>query len=279
MSTQTNIRGTDTCPAVSELANKRRRTEPPQPADRCSTAIGLALLATDRAEEDIPLIQTIGLLSNTFGLLAATALERRHGGEQALLWLAQRVAGSGRIYVIQALCRYQPAPRQWLLRHACDGDIFDGYYAGQIATSCHLHEAIVSTEFDDDLVDHTGRLLAAMADSFGMGMTLEHYPPAPIVLAAHAAHLSQQAPTVSRYIEAGVIAFHLTNKTPQECGCTTEQRDHIVRQYLAVLDRDDWCDTIRANLDQANRHSVWFAANVATRLRLRAFTDPPGDDR
>ena len=32
MSTQTNIRGTDTCPAVSELANKRRRTEPPQPS-------------------------------------------------------------------------------------------------------------------------------------------------------------------------------------------------------------------------------------------------------
>ena len=31
MSTQTNIRGTDTCPAVSELANKRCRTKPPQP--------------------------------------------------------------------------------------------------------------------------------------------------------------------------------------------------------------------------------------------------------
>jgi pimeloyl-ACP methyl ester carboxylesterase len=31
VSTQTNIRGTDTCPAVSELANKRCRTKPPQP--------------------------------------------------------------------------------------------------------------------------------------------------------------------------------------------------------------------------------------------------------
>ena len=34
MSTQTNIRGTDTCPAVSELANKRSRTKPPQPTAR-----------------------------------------------------------------------------------------------------------------------------------------------------------------------------------------------------------------------------------------------------
>jgi hypothetical protein len=34
VSTQTNIRGTDTCPAVSELANKRCRTKPPQPQER-----------------------------------------------------------------------------------------------------------------------------------------------------------------------------------------------------------------------------------------------------
>jgi hypothetical protein len=38
VSTQANIRGTDTCPAVSELANKRRRTEPPQPL-RPATAL------------------------------------------------------------------------------------------------------------------------------------------------------------------------------------------------------------------------------------------------
>lgn len=241
--------------------------------DRCSAIVGLALLATDRAEEDIPLIQTIGLLSNTFGLLAATALERRHGREQALLWLAQRVTGSGRIPVIESLCRHQPAARRWLLRHACDGDIFDGYYAGQVATSCHLHQAITSTETDDDLIDHTGRLLGAMADSFGMGMTLEHYPPAPIVLSAHATHLGQQAPTVSRYLDAGVIAFHLTNKTAEHCGCTAEQRDHIVQQYLTVLNRQQWYDAVRENLDQDNRHSTWFLTHVATRLRLHAFTD------
>ncbi|MEU8301836.1 hypothetical protein AB0C04_31685 [Micromonospora sp. NPDC048909] len=55
-----------------------------------SATVGLALLATDWAEEDIPLIQTIGLLSDRFGPLAAEALRRRRGGEEALLWLAQR---------------------------------------------------------------------------------------------------------------------------------------------------------------------------------------------
>ena len=40
----------------------------------------------------IDLIKHIGLLSETFGPLAAHALKRRMGGGQALLWLAQRTA-------------------------------------------------------------------------------------------------------------------------------------------------------------------------------------------
>ncbi|PZG22627.1 hypothetical protein C1I95_04900 [Micromonospora craterilacus] len=248
--------------------------------DRCSATVGLALLATDWAEEDIPLIQTIGLLSDRFGALAAEALRRRRGGEEALLWLAQRVEGWGRVYLIEALCRGGVhASRRWLLRHACDGDFLNGYFAGKVATAAHLHEAIVGTEVDDDLVDHTGRLLKIMAGCGGMGMTLEHYPPAPVVLAAHVAHLDRQTPTVNRYVDAAVIADHLASDKPERSGCTTEQRDQLVRQYLAVLDRQDWCDEVRAGLDEDGEFFAWFTANVAARLHLRAFTDVTGGDR
>lgn len=41
--------------------------------------LGLALLATDWVEDDIRLIQTIGLLSNRFAPLAAEALWGRSG--------------------------------------------------------------------------------------------------------------------------------------------------------------------------------------------------------
>lgn len=249
--------------------------------DRCSATVGLALLATDWAEEDIPLIQTIGLLSNEFGALAADALRRRRGGEQALLWLAQRVAGWGRVYVIEALCQH-PAleSRRWLLRHACDGDFLNGYFAGQVATAAHLHEAIAGTEVDDDLIDQTGRLMRLMADCDGMGMTLEHYPPAPVVLAAHAAQLGRQTPTAGRYVDAAIIVDHLTDKAPERGGCTADQRDRIVQQYLAVLDRQDWCDTVRGNLDADSDFFAWFTSNVAARLHLRAFTElTGGDDR
>ncbi|MGC4749122.1 hypothetical protein ACLQ28_26215 [Micromonospora sp. DT201] len=110
-------------------------------------------------------------------------------------------------------------------------------------------------------------------------MTLEHYPPASPVLAAHVARLGQQAPAVDRYVNAAVIADHLVDKTPQRSGCTDEQRDHLVGQYLAVLDRQDWCDAVRAGLDADSDFFAWFVGNPAARLRLRAFVDLTADDR
>ncbi|TMR88217.1 hypothetical protein [Nonomuraea basaltis] len=243
--------------------------------DRCSAIVGLALLAADWAEEDIPLIQTIGLLSNQFGPLAAHALRRRRGGSEALQWLAERVTGWGRVYVIEALCLAGGrASRSWLLRHACDGDFLNGYFAGKVATSAHLHEAITRAEADDEVVDHTGQLLTIMADCSGMGMTLEHYPPAHIVLQAYASHLGRQTPTLSRYINAAIIADHLAQKPPERLGCTLEHRDRLLQQYLAVLNREDWSETARAELASDS----WFASNVAARLHLRAFTSANAAD-
>ena len=247
-------------------------------ADRCSAAVGLALLAADWAEQDIPLIQTIGLLSNEFGPLAAEALQRRRGGDEALRWLAERVTGWGRVYVVEALCRVGGAgSRSWLLRHACDGDFLNGYFAGKVATAAHLHEAITRPDADDDLVDHTGRLLRIMAGCGGMGMTLEHYPPARIVLDAHVAHLGRQTPTVNRYVDAAVIAGQLAQQPPERLGCTEDDRDRLLQRYLAVLDRDDWCANARAGLDPDSALFAWLANDLAARLHLRAFTDPKAE--
>lgn len=107
-----------------------------------------------------------------------------------------------------------------------------------------------------------------MADCEGMGGTLEHYPPAPTVLSAHVSHLARLAPTAQRYVNAAVIADHLATKAPERCGCTTEQRDDIVRRYRAVLDRQEWCDAVHTKTD---RDFVNWFTTVAARLDLRAF--------
>jgi hypothetical protein len=183
--------------------------------DRCSALIGLALLAAGWADEDIGLIKIIGLLSDRFGPLAADALERRRGGTEALLWLADRVAGWGRVYVVEALCLAGGiAARPWLLRRACDGDFLNGYFAGKAATAAHLHEAITAPDADDQVIDHTGRLLRIMAGCGGMGMTWEDYPPIRLVLDAHAGHLGRQEPSMPRYLDAAFIADRLTQAPP-----------------------------------------------------------------
>ncbi|WP_158840723.1 hypothetical protein [Saccharothrix deserti] len=236
--------------------------------DRQAVAVGLALLASGWDEDDIPLIRTIGLLSDSFGPLAAEALKRRRGGADALLWLGDRVAGWGRVYVVEALCLVGGrAARDWLLRRACDGDFLNGYYAGKVATAAHLHEAITAKS-DDDLVDHTGRLLLTMADCGGMGMTLEHYPPAHAVVGAHVGHLDRQQPTLRRYLVAATIAHRLGTMEV----ATAERRARLVDRYRAVLDRDEWCAVVReASEDPDDHYLPWFRREIAPKLGLRAF--------
>jgi hypothetical protein len=230
---------------------------------RHAVAVGLALLATDFDAGDIPLIRTIGLLSDHFSPLAAEALRHRRDGDRALLWLARRVANWGRVYIVQALCDVGGEDsRRWLLRHACDGGYLSGYFAGRVATAAHLHAAIVDPGADDDLVDHTGRLMRIMTGCHGMGMTIDDYPPAPLVLAAHVAHLARQAPTVDRYVDAATIADHLAGTG-----------GGLTRDYLAILEQPAWCDRVRADFDRNTAFYGWFAGTIATRLRLAAFTD------
>jgi hypothetical protein len=243
--------------------------------DRCSALVGLALLASHWSEDDVGLIRTIGLLSDKFAPLAAEALKRRRGGVEALLWLGDRVDGWGRVYVIEALCRAGGSTaRPWLLRRACNGDFLNGYFAGQVATVAHVHEAITAADADDQVIDHTGRLLKAMARAGGMGMTWKDYPPVRPVLEAHAGHLARQAPAIARYIDAALIADHLDQAPPANAGLAPQDRDHLLNQYLSVLRSSEWSEAARAGYDPASRSHAWFAEKIATRLRLPAFTEP-----
>ncbi|MFK3980597.1 hypothetical protein ACI2K4_09515 [Micromonospora sp. NPDC050397] len=239
--------------------------------DRCSVDVGLALLAHAWSAENVPLVQTIGLLSRQFGPRAAETLRGRGGTTDALLWLARRVTIWGRVHTVEALLDLGGAADRWLLRHACDGSPLDGYFAGTVATRAHLHAAITSPAVDDDLVDHTGRLLAVMTRCHGMGLTIEHYPPARAVLAAHAGHLGRQTPGLERYLNAAVVADHLAELPPDGREWIGADREPILARYLGVLQSDEWSTAVRLMLDRSNEYHAWLAGTTAARLRLRAF--------
>ncbi|WP_172385650.1 hypothetical protein [Streptomyces sp. MNP-20] len=242
--------------------------------DRCAVTVGLALLAAVGTADDIPLIQTIGLLSNRFGPLAAHALERQPGGVEPLLWLAERVTGWGRVYAVEALCRLDaPEARSWLLRRACDGDYLNRYFAGKVATVAKLHEALAASDTDSELVDHAGELLLLMGDCEQMGLTLAHYPHAGAVLKAHARQVGSLPPTVERYSTIALLIQHLATKPPEASGCTAAQRDALRATYLKVLDREEWTQTARAGPTANDSRMRWLADHRAPELKLRAFPD------
>ncbi|MGD1223753.1 hypothetical protein AB9Q10_35625 [Streptomyces krungchingensis] len=244
--------------------------------DTCAVTVGLALLAVVGTVDDIPSIQTVGLLSCTFGPLAARALERLPDGAEALIWLAERVSGWGRVYVVEALCRLvdaHPAVRPWLLRRAADGDFLNGYFVGRVAQVTRLHEVFAASGGDAELVDHTTRLLHAMTYSEGMGTSLRRYAHANTVLEAHVRLLGQLGPTVERYFAAATIAQYLGEETPVGSGepGSGTRREPIRSAYLALLDQEEWCETARAGLAAEDARLTFLADAVAPELELRAF--------
>lgn len=266
--------------AAAERADKERVRETGRwlvrhATDRYSVTVGLALIAAVGAVDDIPLIQTIGLLSNWFGPLAARALERQPGGTEALLWLADRVTGWGRVYVVEALCRLNdPVARHWLLRRACDGDFLNAYFVGKVAQTASLHEAITEPCVDANIIDHTGRLLLVMTYSQGMGMTLARYPQAEEVLAAHLRHLGRLGPTASRYCLAAWLADSMGEQGDAGSIGPVQRWQPYREDYLALLERDDWCEAAR-NALAAKDPGILRLVETNSGRQLRAFVNRP----
>ncbi|MET9153990.1 hypothetical protein ABZX82_22350 [Streptomyces griseoflavus] len=241
-------------------------------------AVGLALLTETATVDDIPLIQTIGLLSNPFGPLAVRALDRLPGGVEALSWLAERVTAWGRVHAVDTLCRHlddHPAVRPWLLRRAVDGDHLNGYFAAEVARVTVLHEVIVRSGHDAGIVDHAGRILHVMKHCEGMGTSLRHYPQALTVMEAHVRHITDLGPTAERYFAAASVAQYLGAETPawSDDAAVRARWDQVRTSYLALTDRADWCVAAREGLAAGDGRMTWPAGSMAPEPDLRAFRD------
>ncbi|MFD8952035.1 hypothetical protein ACFV0B_24650 [Streptomyces xanthophaeus] len=241
-------------------------------------AVGLALLAEAGTVEDIPRIQTIGLISNDFGSLAVEALDRLPGGIEPLLWLARRVTAWGRVEAVHSLCRQvdqHPAIRPWLLRRAADGDFLNSYFATHVAEVTGLHEVIADYGDDAEVVDHTGQILVVMTYCEGMGTSLRNYPHALALLEAHARHIGHLGPSIDRYFVAAHVAHYLTREIPawSDDAMVKARWDGARRAYLSLIDRADWCETARAGVAAGIWRATVLADSVAPELGLRAYRD------
>ncbi|MFG2747318.1 hypothetical protein [Streptomyces xanthophaeus] len=244
--------------------------------DLAPVAVGLALLAEAGTVEDISHIQTVGLLSNPLGPLAVRALNRLPGAVESLIWLAERVTAWGRVHAVDALCRHvddHPAVRPWLLRRAVDGDHLNGYFVHEVVRLTRLHEVIVQSGCDAEIVDHTGRILHIMKHCEGMTTSLRQYPHALTLLEAHLRHIEDLGPTPERYFAAASLAQYLGEETPDRSDDATlrARLDRARRAYLSLTDRADWCSAAREGLAAGDWRMEWLADSMAPELDLRAF--------
>ena len=236
--------------------------------DTCAVTVGLALLeAVGITAEDVGLVQTIGLLSDHFGPLAARALAKLPSGSaQALLWLADRAAGWGRVNVVRSLAGLDdPDTRQWLLRKAVDGDILNGYFIAVVVMTGRLHDVLDELAADPELTDCTGRILWLMTENEGMGLTLKGYEHADSVLRAHKDALSHHGPTLQRFYIAALIARYLGRSSPDDPNRTWEA-DRAA--YRALLDEPRWREVALTGLAEGDGRIRFIADAVAPEIGL-----------
>jgi len=238
--------------------------------DRCAATVGLALLeAAGITDDDIGLVQTIGLLSNHFGPLAARALEKAPGdATTALLWLADRVTGWGRVNVVASLARLDdPDARWWLLHKAVDGDFLNAEFITQVVRGGRLHEAVRDCETDPELTDCVGRILGVMTESQGMGVTLRGYEHAVPVLTAHHRAVARHGPTLHRYSLAAVIARYM-GRTAAADTASSPGWEAVRSAYRGLLDQADWHQVALTGLADGDRGMRWIADSIASELGL-----------
>ncbi|MGW5106719.1 hypothetical protein [Nocardia sp. NPDC004123] len=249
-----------------ELGRRLTRTS----IDENPTVLGMAILAAVGTEEDVSLIQTIGLLSNTFGLLAAQALARLPDATTNLIWLADRTAGWGRVYLVETICELNdPAAEQWLLRKACDGDYLNGEYAYKVACAVPIHQAIAAPDADEALIDHTGDLMSTLVWSDGMGGTIWDYEHAEQVLTDYLSHMGVLAPTLIRYRWLWVLACFLDgspNLTPPNWATLGSLRTG----YWSLLTTPPWHSVLIDASTSSNEPTREWAFRILDELRQHA---------
>ncbi|WP_067824735.1 hypothetical protein [Nocardia inohanensis] len=226
--------------------------------DQNPTVLGMALLAVAGTEQDVRLIQTIGLLSNTFGLLAAQALARLPDATTNLIWLADRTAGWGRVYLVYALCELgDPAAEPWLLRKACNGDDLTGEFAYKVSCAAPVHTAIAAPDADETLIDHTGELMSTMAWCDGMGGTLWDYGQAEQVLTDYLSHVRGLAPSSDRYRWAWALACFLDGR-PNVTAPDWATLAALRVGYWSLLNTPSWhCIPVSAANSDNERTREW----------------------
>jgi hypothetical protein len=228
---------------------------------------GLGLLGISGQPDDAALISQLGLLEE-LTLYSAVALKNLlPDADPALYDLAQQVSGWGRIHCIYRLKDSAlPEVGYWLLHGGYQNDVLTEEVAYIAATAGDLRAALDS-EPDDEILDHAGALLEALACG-GPAQDMTSYSCGEAVLASYLTRMATAAASLERAGHLCTVDRYLhgwAGDNPLLSAAALEQLRSQIEQILA---EPRWRGPVQGGLASDDLREVRNGLAIARRFGL-----------
>ena len=230
---------------------------------------GLGLLGISGRPDDAALIVRLGLLEE-LTLYSVVALKNLlPDADPAVLDLAQQVSGWGRIQCIYRLKDSElPEARYWLLHGGYQNGVMTEEVAYIAATAGGLRAAL-DTEPDDEILDHAGALLEALANGAAEDMT--SYPDGGYVLAAYLTRMAAAAASLERAGHLSTLDRYLHGWAGDNPLLSAAALQQLRSQIGQVLAEPRWQGPVQAGLAGDDLREVRKGLAIARRLASTPF--------
>lgn len=228
---------------------------------------GLGLLGISGRPDDAAVIVRLGLLEE-LTLYSAVALKNLlPDADPALCDLAQQVSGWGRIQCIYRLKNSAlPEVRYWLLHEGYQNAVMTEEVAYIAATAGDLRAAL-DAEPDDEILDHAGALLEALARG-GPAEDMTSYCDGGTALAAYLTRIATAAASLERAGHLETLDRYLhewADENPLLSAATLQQLRSQIKQVLA---QPRWQGAVQAGLAGDDLRDVRKGLAIARRFGL-----------
>ena len=233
---------------------------------------GIALLGVAGSPSDVEVIRTLGG-HDEFALYAGVALARLSDDPESEIWeLAKRVAGWGRIQLVEQLAETErPEIRAWLLRDGFRNSIMDEYLAYTCAKAGQLELALGHLQVDDALLNGAAGILQALI-SGGPAQDIEDYDEAPTAVDLYV-NLVWSRPVLGldHFLAVDDIRRYLADRATDHTRWPADLRERLLATCADVLGRGEWAEKARIALASDNEDQVWRGDRACSALGIDAW--------
>jgi hypothetical protein len=200
---------------------------------------GIALLGLSGGPRDIGLISSLGLLED-LTLYSVVALKNLVPDSLSQIFeLAKQVEGWGRIHAVYRLVgTVEPEIRDWLLRGGYDSGVMVEELAFIAATTGGLAAALQG-EVDDDLLDHAGILLRALACG-GPAEDMSDYASGEFAIGLYLDRIGEAEPSLTLLSSLVPVVLYLENDAQDNPRISADGRAELCARGQRILAGERW---------------------------------------